>query len=51
MELGLAVSSVEATIEVREESDAGVGTKVDFSCEGSDSDVQPVLIEGSVFLD
>lgn len=51
VELALAVSSVEATIEVGEESDTGVGAQVDFSGEGGDSDVQPVVIEGSVLLD
>jgi hypothetical protein len=51
VELALAVSSVAATVEVREESDAGVGAEVDFSGEGGDSDVQPVVVEGSVLLD
>jgi len=51
MELGLAVSSSAATVKVRKESDAGVRAEVDFSGKGSDSDVKPVLVEGSVFLD
>ena len=51
MEFSLAVSASAATIKMRKESDTAVGTKVDFSCEGSDSDVKPVLIERSVLLD
>lgn len=50
MSLGLAASSQTTTIEVGQQSDSGVRTQVDFAGEGSDSDVDPVFVEGCKFL-
>lgn len=46
MELRSDLSSVEATVEVREQSDSGVGTKIDFASKRGDSGVDPVIVEG-----
>ena len=46
-----ALTSLSATIEMGKESDAGMGTEIDFSGEGSDSNVDPVVVGGGNFLD
>lgn len=46
MELGSDLSAVETTVEVRQQSDAGMGAEVDFASEGRDSGVDPVVVEG-----
>ena len=48
--LGLAVSSVPASVDVRKQSDTSVGSEVDFASKGSDSDVDPVVVGGCKFL-
>lgn len=50
MSLTFAFSSQESSVEVREESDSGVRAEVDFSSEGSDSSVDPVLFKRCVLL-
>jgi hypothetical protein len=50
VELRSNFSSMETTIEMREQSDSGVGTKIDFTSEGSDSSVDPVVIQGGKFV-
>jgi len=44
VELRSNFSSVETTIEVREQSDSWVGAKIDFTSKWSDSCVDPVVI-------
>jgi hypothetical protein len=50
VEFRSAFSSVETTVEVGEESDAGVGAEVDFASKGGDSGVDPVVMEGGEFV-
>ena len=47
MELGSDFSSVEATVEVRKESNSRMGAQVDFASERGDSSVYPVIIKRS----
>ena len=47
VELGSDFASVEAAVEVREQSDSGVRAQVDFASEGGDSGVDPVVVERS----
>ena len=42
-----AVSSLQSTIDVRQKSDSGVGSEVDFTSKGSNSNIDPVLVERS----
>ena len=51
MTLGLAASSLSATVEVGKESDSGVGAEVDFAGKGCDSNVDPIFVGRGDFLD
>ena len=48
--LGLAVAVLSSSVQVRKESDSSVGTEIYFSGEGSNSNVDPVLVGGGEFL-
>ncbi len=48
--LAFAFSSQESSVKVGEESDTGMRAQVDFAGKRGDSNVDPVLVEGGVFL-
>ena len=50
MLFGSAFSSISSSVDVRKESDAGSGTKVDFSGKRGNSDVDPVVVDGGKFV-
>ena len=50
MSLAFAFSSQESSVKVGEESDTGMRAQVDFAGKRGDSNVDPVLVEGGVFL-
>ena len=50
MGLGLAVTFLSSTIQMRKESHSGMRAEVNFSGKRSDSDVDPVFVGGGEFL-
>ena len=50
MSLGLAISFLSTTVDVGEESDSCVGTEINFSGKGSNSNVDPILVGGGKLL-
>ena len=47
---GSALSSVESSVDVGEESDSGSGSDVDLSGKGGDLVVDPVFVDGGEFV-
>lgn len=51
MPFRFALSALTTSVKVGQQADADVGTKVNLAGQGSNSGVDPVLVEGSVFFD